>query len=113
MLTVEGNDYAPQHCHVNVRPQPNPVDFTLKSGQLVRGQVVGAAGQPMGGVCVVLNQWHCHTDPQGYFNWSVEAPMPQQVTLQVYKKYNSQYETLETTVALSQLERQPITLKNR
>ena len=113
VLTVEGDDYAPQHRHVNVRPQPKPVDFTLKSGQLVRGQVVGTAGQPMGGVCVVLNQWHCHTDPQGYFNWSVEAPVPQQVTLQVYKKYNSQYETLETTVALSQLESQPITLKHK
>ena len=113
VLTVESDDYAPQHRHVNVRPQPKPVDFTLKSGQLVRGQVVGTAGQPMGGVCVVLNQWHCHTDRQGYFNWSVEAPLPQQVTLQVYKKYNSQYETLETTVALSQLESQPITLKNK
>ena len=113
VLTVEGDDYAPQHRHVNVRPQPNPVDFTLKSGQLVRGQVVGTAGQPIGGVCVVLNQWHCHTDPQGYFNWSVEAPVPQQVTLQVYKKYNSQYETLETTVALSQLESRPITLKHK
>jgi hypothetical protein len=113
VLTVEGDDYAPQHRHVNVRPQPKPVDFTLKSGQLVRGQVVGTAGQPIGGVCVVLNQWHCHTDPQGYFNWSVEDPVPQQVTLQVYKKYNSQYETLETTVALSQLENQPINLKHK
>ena len=113
MLTVEGGDYAPQHRHVNVRPQPKPVDFTLKSGQLVRGQVVDASGQPIGGICVVLNQWHCHTDPQGYFNWSVEAPVPQQVTLQVYKKYLSQYETLETTVALSQLESQPITLKHK
>ena len=113
VLTVEGDDYAPQHRHVNVRPQPKPVDFTLKSGQLVRGQVVDASGQPIGGICVVLNQWHCHTDPQGYFNWSVEAPVPQQVTLQVYKKYLSQYETLETTIALSQLASEPIMLKNK
>ena len=115
VLTVEGDDYAPKHRHVNVRPQPKPVDFTLKSGQLVRGKIVVAAGHP-GGVCVVLNQWHCHTDSRGYFHWSVEAPVPQQVTLKFYKRYSNQYETtgeLETTVALSQLKSQPITLKNR
>jgi len=61
----------------------------------------------------VLNHWHCHTDPQGYYHWSVEAPVPAQVTLRVYKRYNGDYETLKTTVALSQLESQPITLKNR
>ena len=112
VLTVEGDDYAPKHRHVNVRPQPKPVDFTLKSGQLVRGQIVVAAGHP-GGVCVVLNQWHCHTDSRGYFHWSVEAPVPQQVTLQVYKKYNNRFETLKTTVPFSQLESQPIILPRK
>ena len=57
----------------------------------------------MGGVCVVLNQWHCHTDPPGYFQWPVESPVPRQVMLQVYKKYNSQYERMETTIALTSL----------
>jgi hypothetical protein len=112
VLTVEGDDYAPKHRHVNVRPQPRAVDFILKSGQLVRGQIVVAAGHP-GGVCVVLNQWHCHTDSQGYFDWSVEAPVPQQVTLQVYKKYNSRFETLNTKVPFSQLESQPIILPRK
>ena len=96
-----------------MRPQPKPVDFTLKPGQLVRGQVVGAAGQPMGGVCVVLNQWHCHTDQQGYFNWSAEDPVPQEVMLHVYKKYHKQYETLETTVTLLHLPSHSITLKDK
>ncbi|MCH2400906.1 MAG: hypothetical protein MK364_17450, partial [Pirellulales bacterium] len=77
------------------------VDFILKPGCLVRGQVVDVAGRPMGGVCVVLNQWHCHTDPPGYFQWPVESPVPRQVMLQVYKKYNSQYERMETTIALT------------
>ena len=113
VLTVEDADYAPKHRRVKVRSKSTPVDFILKPGRLVRGQVVDVAGQPMGGVCVVLNQWHCHTDSQGYFQWSVESPVPRQVDLQVYKKYNSQYETLETTIALTQLERQPITLKKK
>jgi hypothetical protein len=112
VLTVEGDDYAPKHRHVNVRPQPKPVDFTLKSGQLVRGQIVVTAGHP-GGVCVVLNQWHCHTDSRGYFDWSVEAPLPEQVTLQVYKAYNNRFETLKTTVPFSQLESQPIILPRK
>jgi hypothetical protein len=55
----------------------------------------------MGGVCVVLNQWHCHTDPPGYFQWPVESPVPRRVMLQVYKKYKSQYEMMKTTLALT------------
>ena len=111
VLTVEGDDYAPKHRRVKVRPGSTPVDFILKSGRLVRGQVVDVAGQPMGGVCVVLNQWHCHTDPQGYFQWSVESPVPRQVVLKVDKKYHSQYETMKTTVAITQLESRPTTLE--
>jgi len=70
-------------------------------------------GRGIPGICVILNRWHVHTDSDGYFHWSLENPLPQQVTLEVYKRYSDQYEALETTVALSQLERQPITLKNR
>ena len=88
-------------------------DFILKSGQRVRGRVVNERGQPISGVCVVLTQWHCHTDLQGYFHWSVESPAPEQVEIRVYKRYSGQYETLETTVPFSQIESQPITLKNR
>ena len=70
-------------------------------------------GRGIPGICVVLNRWHVHTDSDGYFHWSVEDPAPQQVALKAYKRYRNQYEELETTVALSQLESQPITLKNR
>ena len=41
------------------------------------------------------------------------APLPEQVEMQVYKRYSGQYETLKTTVPFSQIESQPITLKNR
>jgi len=113
VITVEADGHAPQQRHVNVQPRPEPVDFTLKPGRLLRGRVVDAAGQPIAGVCVVLNHWHTHTDLRGYYHWSVEAPVPDQVTLQVYKRYSGRYETLKTTVALSQLEHRPITLKHK
>ena len=113
VLTVEADNYAPQQRHIKVHTQLEPADFTLKHGRLVRGRVVDAEGHPGGGVCVVLNHWHCHTDPQGYYHWSAEAPVAAQVTLRVYKRYSNQYETLKTTVALSQLESQPITLKKQ
>ena len=113
MLTVEADGYAPQQRHVNVRPESESQDFKLKPGRLVRSQVVDETGQGIRGICVILNRWHVHTDRAGYFHWSVEFPLPQQVEIKVYKRYSGQYETLETTVALSQIERQPITLKNR
>jgi hypothetical protein len=113
VVTVEANGYASQHRRVKINPRSNSEDFSLTPGRHVRGRVVDSAGQPIGGVCLVVNQWHCHTDPLGYFHWSVAAPVPQRVTLYVDRKYSHQYETLETTVALTHLESQPITLKNR
>ena len=113
VLTVEADNYAPQQRHIKIRPQAEPQDFVLKPGRVVRGRVVDDRSHPIGGVCVVLNHWHCHTDPRGYYHWSVEEPLPEQVTLRVYKRYSEDYEPLKTTVALSQLESQQITLKNR
>ncbi|MEE3368798.1 MAG: exo-alpha-sialidase [Planctomycetota bacterium] len=113
VLTVEGDAYAPQHRHVKVGPQSTSVDFILAAGRGIRGQVVDGAGEPIGGACVVLNRWHCHTDPQGYFQWSVASPVPRQVQLQVYQKYNSQYETLQTTIAVARLESRPLTLQKK
>ena len=113
VLTVEAHNYAPQHRHVHVRPKPDPQEFTLKRGILVRNRVIDADGNPISGVCVVLNRWHCHTDHGGVFHWSVETPLPKDVTLRVDKRYSGEYETLERTLALSQLENQPVTLKNR
>ena len=113
VITAEADNYAPRQRHIKVHTQMKPANFTLKHGRLVRGRVIDAEGHPIGGACVGLNHWHCHTDPRGYFHWSVEAPVAAQVMLRVYKRYSGEYETLETTVALSQLESQPITLKNR
>ena len=88
-------------------------EFSLKPGQKVCNRVVDSTGQPVSGACVVLNRWHTHTDPVGFYHWSVEAPLPGQVEIRVYKRYSGQYETLKTTVPFSQIESQPITLKNR
>jgi protocatechuate 3,4-dioxygenase beta subunit len=112
VLTVEADGYAPQQRHVQVAPQAMPQDFTLKAGQLVRGRVVNSTGKPLGGLCVALNRWHCHTDPHGYFHWSAEVPVPEQVNLRINKNFSRRYETLETTVTLSRIGRQPITLKH-
>ena len=112
VLTVEAAGYAPQQRHVKVEPRALSQDFTLESGQLVRGQVVDPAGKPIGGLCVVLNRWHCHTDPHGYFHWSAKAPVPEQVNVRINKRYSGRYKTLETTVPVSRLGRQPITLKH-
>ena len=98
VLTVEADNYAPQQRRIKVHTQPKPEDFTLKHGRLVREQAVDTDGHPIGGVCIVLNHWHCHTDPQGYYHWSAEAPVSEQVAMRVYKRYSGQYEELKTTV---------------
>jgi len=66
-----------------VKVSPARVDLT--------GRVVDERGHPIAGALV----------ERGPNRYSVEAPVPQEVMLQVFKKYNHQYETLETTVALS------------
>ena len=113
VLTVEGDGYMPQSRNIKVAPQVQPEQFDLKPGHKICNRVVDSTGRPVPGVCVVLNRWHVHTDPHGYYHWPVESPLPQQVALKVYRRYSGDYETLETTVTLSQLENQPITLKNR
>ena len=57
-----------------------------------------------------------HTDAQGVFHWSLEYPLPEQVSVKVYKRYGKGGPTrvsLEQhyTVPLSQLEREPIVLR--
>ena len=122
VLTVEAEGYAPQHRHIKVEPQPNTQDFRLKPGRKICNRVIDNTGRPVPGACVVLNRWHVHTDGAGFFHWSVEAPLPEQVKIRVYKRYagqrkdkrySEQYETLKTTLSFSQLERQPITLNNK
>ena len=43
----------------------------------------------------MLNRWHVHTAPQGYYHWSVEATIAKQVTLRVYKRYSGDCEMLK------------------
>ena len=121
ILIAEADGLASQHRHIKVEPQSKPQEFRLKAGRLVRNRVLDDTGRPIVGSCVVLNHWHMHTDANGFFHWSVEAPLPQQVSIRVNKRYSAQivrsaaskYETVERTVSFSQLESQPIILKMR
>ena len=113
VLTVEADGYAPQHQHIKIQPEGEPQEFRLKPGRMVRSRVVDSTGRPVPGACVVLNRWHIHTDRAGFFHWSVEAPLPEQVEVRVYKRYSDQYETLKTTVPFSQIGGQPIILPRK
>ena len=115
VLTVEAKGYAPQHRHIKVGPKPESrsQEFRLKVGRKVCNRVIDNTGRPVPGACVGLGLWHCHTDSRGFFHWSVEAPLPEQVEISVYKRYSGQYEKLKATVPFSELERQPIILRPR
>ena len=110
VLTVEADGYAPQHRHIKVQPEPQAQDFRLNAGRKVSNRVVDEKGKPVAGACVVLNRWHVHTDPHGCFHWSVQASIPEQVEVGAYRRYSSQYGSLKKTLALSQIESQPIRL---
>ena len=82
----------------------------MKSGRKVRSRVVDSTGRPVPGACVVLNNWHVHADPKGFFHWSVKAPLPKQVEVQVYRRYYGHYGSLKKTLSIRQIESRPITL---
>ena len=111
VLTVEANRYAPQYRHIKVEPQAKSQDFRLKLGGKVYNRVVNDRNQPVAGACVVLNNWHIHTDPRGFFHWSVERPVPRKVSIRVYKRWSGGYETLKTTLPFSQIAHRPIILR--
>ena len=113
VLTVEAESFAPQHRHINHVPDTNPSEFQLEHGRGVHGRVVDPQGQPVIGACVVLGLWHCHTDEQGRFDWSVTAPVPAELGVKVYKRYSSQYAPLQQTMALSEIEQRPIVLETK
>ena len=113
VLTVEARGYAPEQRPIRLESRPHPLSFTLQPGRRVRNRIVDTDGEPIAGACVVLNRWHCHTDAAGVFHWRVESPMPEDVTLQVYKRYSGEYEKLEQSVPLAQMESEPIPLKRR
>jgi len=62
--------------------------------------VVDVNSKPIGGICVVLNRWHCHTDNRGIFHWAAEAPVPQSVAVKIYKQYRG-YQAIRKTTPLS------------
>lgn len=119
VLTVEADGYAPQHRHIKVGPEAKPYEFRLKPGRKICKQVIDEQGKPVAGACVVLNNWHIHTDPQGIFHWSLEDPLPEQVSIRANKRYSAQipgssatkYETFEKTIPFSQLDSEQIILR--
>ncbi len=111
VLAVEARGFAPQHRHVKVGPRPQQHEFALEAGTRICGRIVDSEGKPISGVCVVLDHWHCHTDHSGYYHWSAKAPLPEQVTVSAYKRYNDKYVKFQQRIPLSELERRPIVLK--
>jgi hypothetical protein len=111
ILTVEADGFAPQHRHINHGPDAPPVEFKLDSGRAVRGRVQDQDGLPVAGACVVLGLWHCHTETDGRFSWSVSDPVPAEVAVKVHKRYSGRYAMLDMTLPLSKIENQPLVLK--
>lgn len=110
ILTVEAQDYAPQLRHIRVERQPLTLDFTLKPGRRIRGQVTDQTGSPVAGACVVLDSWHTHTDKNGFFHWAAEAPLPDEVAVKIYKRYSDIYATLDQKFLLARISEDPIIL---
>ena len=135
MLTVEAEGFAPQWRHANISTDPNArrPEFRLKAGRSVRGQVVDQTREPVGGACVVFDRQHIHADSRGFFHWAVESPVPEDVTVRVYKRYCRQtvqnpvndtghiphwrrycsavYETIESKMPIDRMGEAPIVLK--
>ena len=83
-LTVSAKGFAPQFLTVSVAASNAPLAVVLKPGQMVRGRVVDAAGQPLAGADVsydglVANrnrmsggrtiEWKTKTGANGEFTW--------------------------------------------
>ena len=110
ILTVEAPGYAPRHRRVSVSPKTAAPRFTLSPGIAVRGRVTDQTGLPVAGACVVLNDWHTHTDQDGAFSWSIEAPVPSQIDVKIYKRYSSAYGKTIERVSLESIQQEPLVL---
>ena len=113
VLTVEANGRAPQWRHINVAvdPKQRTQDFQLKPGRSVCGRVVDDTGKPVGGACVVLDKLHIHADSDGRFSWAVDAPVPDEVAVRVYKRYHDEPGKFDGKLPVAQIEAQPIVLQ--
>ncbi|MEE3369998.1 MAG: sialidase family protein [Planctomycetota bacterium] len=110
ILTVEAEDFAPQLRRIQHLAKTPPHTFQLQPGRGVQGRVVDRQGQPVVAACVVLGHFHCHTDVDGHFSWSLPQPVPAQVAVKVHKRYSRQYTVLQKTMSLADIEQQPIVL---
>ena len=104
---------------MTVAPDVEPQEFRLGPGRSVRGRVVGEKGDPVPGSCVVINRSHIHTDGDGFFHWATASPVPDEVTVRVFRARVHRptveggtvaYQPLTDTLSLSQIEEQPIVL---
>ena len=99
VLTVEVDGYVPSWQHVWAKPGMQALEFKLKAGQIIEGNVVDEAGTPVVGVClqgseipviirgnlVIDENWHVHTDLSGTFRWLVEGEPPTEADVRVIK----------------------------
>ena len=113
ILTVDAPGYAPRHRRVRVTQNRGVQRFTLKQGSGILGRVTDQTGLPIAGACVVLADWHTHTDQDGDFHWSVEAPLPSQVDVKVYKRYSDAYDETIERVSLESIQQTPLILRRR
>ena len=111
ILTVDAPGYAPRQRRIHVAPNTETQRFTLEGGRSVRGQVTDETGSPVAGACVVLNDWHTHTGQDGSFYWSIEAPLPNQIDVKIYKRYSSAYDKTIERVSLESIQQEPLILR--
>jgi hypothetical protein len=114
IVTIEAPGFAPAWDRVKVRPASamDPVAFTLQPGMAVRGRVLDSAGNPLPGADVLLNRYHVYSDAEGYYDWPAQEPVPQEIHVQAYNRYHTNYGALETTRTLEQLQEQPLVLQS-
>ena len=111
ILTVDALGYAPRQRRVNVAPKTEDQKFTLAQGRRVRGLVTDQTGLPVAGACVVLNDWHTHTENDGSFHWAIENPVPNQIDVKIYKRYSTVYDKTIARVPLESIQQEPLILR--
>ena len=81
ILTVSAKGKSPDLKRIEVRPGLEEIKFNLESGNIIRGRVIDARGNPISGAFVAADTWRGHrsnhwrvdTDKEGRFQWN-EAP---------------------------------------
>jgi hypothetical protein len=85
VLAVQAEGFAPQTNTLPLSAATNIANFTLSPGNIFRGRVVDAAGNPIANAIVQTDwdnqgmrqfEWSTHTDATGHFEW-LAAPSQQ------------------------------------